>query len=182
MKNKIIGFLLILLILVGVPMINLNKSEVTKAVSAIVTPKGNEIKLIAQKTARTVNKDYCEEAVKAIIIILNSNYKCDKSMFSEDTNAEKLDNYSKIEKLTEKMSGKRIKINKKAVAVPYFKYSAGYTQPSKKYPYIKSAASPWDSKQNEGNTVGVSLNGINELCKKGLDYKEALRWYLNAEI
>lgn len=173
MKNKMIGFLSILLILAMIPLVSANKPTAkakAKIVKTTVDPS-----LIAGITAETVGSDYCDEAIKAAIIILQTNYKCNSKQFS---NAKNSKNNSKIEKYAKELSGIYIRRGKEAIPVPYFKYSAGYTQPSKKYPYIRESASPWDSFYNKTGTTGVSLNGINELCNQGLNYKSALNWYL----
>ena len=50
------------------------------------------------------------------------------------------------------------------------------------YKYIHSVASPWDCYQTDfdanAECVGVSLSGIDYLCKNGYSAEEALLWYL----
>ena len=65
------------------------------------------------------------------------------------------------------------------LSVPFAPCSNGNTQASGT---LGSVASPWDcfspryDPQNQCS--GVSLDGVDYLCKNGLDKEEAIRWYL----
>ena len=178
MKSKIVGFLFILLILVMIPMININGRSVKSAVEVFSDTQSPEVSPIARKTAQTIDSGFTDEAVKAVIIILQTNYKCDKSMFADTKAVKKGYDYSKIEKYVKELKGACILYKGKAAPVPYFMYSKGSTSAGKKYPYLRNAASPWDTLRGGSGSQGVSLNGINELCKLGLSCKEALSHYL----
>ncbi|MBQ5399148.1 MAG: hypothetical protein IIU14_06915 [Ruminococcus sp.] len=174
MKNKIIGFLLILLILVMIPLCAARKTVRSEPPKKSAQPD-ESVKIIAYAAEKALPEGCCDEALKALIIILNTNYKYNKGLF--DKNVGKINN-SKTEKYAEMLKGYYITYNKKTVPVPYFRYSAGFTSPGKSHPYIRNSASPWDLPENGKSTDGVSLNGINKLCGLGLDYKSALGWYL----
>ena len=65
---------------------------------------------------------------------------------------------------------------------PYSETSNGTTYKNENYKYIHSVASPWDCYQTDfdanAECVGVSLSGIDYLCKNGCSAEEALLWYL----
>lgn len=176
MKNKILGFLFILLILAVIPLVNLNKASISKALPVFSDNNDHKTSLIAQKADATITDNYCDEAVKAVIIILNTNYKCDKNSFST---SDKKSYNSKTEKYVRELAGKHIVYKGKISPVPYFRYSKGYTATSAKYPYIKNSACPWDCGKNSDNIEGVSLNSLNELCKNGLNAEQALKHFLS---
>ncbi|RGS77172.1 hypothetical protein DWX71_07185, partial [Ruminococcus bromii] len=72
--------------------------------------------------------------------------------------------------------------NSEALFVPYSETSNGTTYKNENYKYIHSVASPWDCYQTDfdanAECVGVSLSGIDYLCKNGCSAEEALLWYL----
>lgn len=200
MKKKLIGLLLVLVTMVSIPLFAVENSAYKEAVAVFAHKSDkkneNEQSKILGITAAKFRKEYSEETLKAIVIILNTNYMENKNNFnlndSKDYLSQKEFNkkygndaekyYSMIENATESAKGKYITYKSKAVYIPFFYLSEGYTERSLKYPYIRNSASPWDClskgyKENN-NTTGVSLNGLNTLCKKGLSCKKALKWYL----
>ena len=70
----------------------------------------------------------------------------------------------------------------KPAAVPCCPSTNGCTEASQTYPYLRAVASPWDAfcayRDSGQACVGVSLNGLDWLCRHGLSAEEALLWYL----
>lgn len=70
----------------------------------------------------------------------------------------------------------------RSVVCSYSETSNGTTYKNENYRYIHSVASPWDCYQTDfdanAECVGVSLSGIDYLCKNGYSAEEALLWYL----
>lgn len=184
MKKKICALLVILAIMAAVPTItNLKSYKSAEKLSK------NEI--ITGITAYNFRKHYDKETIKAIVLILNTNYNAEK--YNKDEILSKKDfvkkfkkgetYYSEIEKYVKDMENETITYKNKAVYLPYFKVSKGYTDKSKKYPCLKACACPWDTLKkdfkNSENTVGISINSLDKLCKKGLGYREAVMRFLN---
>ena len=73
-------------------------------------------------------------------------------------------------------------IGGKPAAVPCCPSTNGYTEATQTYPYLRAVASPWDAfcayRDSGQACVGVSLNGLDWLCRHGLSAEEALLWYL----
>lgn len=198
MKNKIIGLLLTLLAMISVPLLVTDSTvfkEVQQTFSAEKTEGSGKELHITEALAGNFRKKYGNETLKALAIILNTNYKSNPNSFLSKEkrlsrnaflkkypkNGEKY--YALITNAVKSTRGKYITYKGKAVYIPYFHLSRGYTLASRKYPYIKTTASPWDclekSFKNNQNTTGVSINGINALCQRGLSCTEALNSYLN---
>ena len=195
MLKRLVSLLLIVSIFIAVPLISVelfrNKAPSPSKKSA---PKSRTEILTAQLAAE-FSEDYCDEALEAIAIVLNSNYDAKNPAVSDRREAQisrqaflkKYTNgelyYSKLENIVAKTNGKTLKYCGETVYIPLTELSAGYTVPSKDYPYLKAAPSPWDvlEKSVGKNTAqtAVSLNGINELCKSGLSAAQALRHYID---
>lgn len=189
MKKKITALLLILAIMAALPLV-LNLNNITINAKKDKNLSRNEI--ITGIAAYNFRKHYNKETLKAIILILNTNYTTKK--FNKNEIMSKTDftakfkkgeeYYSNIEKTVKEMENEYITYNNKAVYIPYFKVSKGYTENSKKYPYLKACGCPWDTYKkdfkNSDNTVGISINSLDKLCGKGLSYKKAVEYFLNS--
>jgi hypothetical protein len=137
-------------------------------------------------------ESYCDEAIKAMIIILNTNYNYDSTNFDLNNSnvyisKDSLDNsnkelYSKIEELVNSAKELYLYNNDKICYIPFSKCSNGSTIKSEDYDYLCAVASPWDcfsSNYTEDlQCEGVSLDGVNYLCEQGLSAQEAISWYL----
>ena len=164
----------------------------TDSTSKNTSKSDNEI--LCGLTVAACKKDYCDEAVKAIAILLNTDYSVNPDSFdlnNEDVYIEKegLDNsgkefYSRIERIVNSNLELYLTVNNKKVYIPYKKSSCGYTLDSKDCEYIISVASPWDCFSSDysenSECVGVSLDGVDYLCKNGASAEGALKWYLNS--
>lgn len=201
MKVKSISLLFMLIFMAVLPFVaakctpNITNFHGTS--TADIATKGNKTQdketVLCGLLAAVYDEDYSDETLKAIAIILNTNYKADKSSFNlndskiyiSKENADKKikDNYDKIEKAVNSAKELYITKNKKHLYIPYSICSNGKTFSSDKYDYIKGVSSPWDcySKNFSSNNrcEGVSLDGIDYLCKCGETAEEALSWYLS---
>ncbi len=182
--RKVLGFSLILLILLTVlPTITaFIKDDKEKADYNLTTVnKEDNTEEIIEITLELADEDFCDEALKAVMIIVENNIECNSSAYNkEDKSKFSEDFYQRAEKLYTKAE---LKYMNKRVFVPTSWLSSGFTKEDKDYPYIKSVASPWDCFQKDfvygkEYAEGVSLKGIDYLCKEGFSAKEALKWYL----
>ncbi len=152
----------------------------------------NKTEILSGLVAAYYDEEYSEETLKAIAVILNTNYKTDRNSFNlndskvfiskEKADKSLKDGYDKIEKAVISSKELYLQNNNKLLFIPCCTCSNGSTVDSKKYDYIKSIASPWDcysKNYNENNICeGVSIDGIDYLCKNGASVQEALKWYL----
>ena len=143
-------------------------------------------------TAAVCNENFCDEAIKAIAILLNTDYEVNPDKFDLDNkevycSKDELDNsekeyYSKIESVINSMEKKTLSVKEEKVFIPYSQISCGYTLDSEYCMYIMSVASPWDcfsqDYDEKAECIGVSVNGINYLCQNGATAEQALKWYL----
>ncbi len=188
MKKKITALLVILAIMAAVPLI-FNVNSLSESLKSRENMSKNEI--ITSAAAYHFRKHYSKNTLKAIIIILNTNYKANKLNKKEFLSKEEFikkykkgeSYYSEIENLAKENGDNYITYKGKPVHIPYFKLSKGFTEKDKKYPYLKGCACPWDKFKkdfkNSENTVGISINSLNKLCRKGLSCENALKHFLN---
>lgn len=210
MKAKIIIMTAIFIFMGIIPVIAINGGVAeTNAPVQTNTPdtaeeKPSEIKNLSNEEILSglvfaqFRENYNEETLKAISVILQTNYKADPSAF--DFTDESV--YYSKEAAKNQYKNSYEKINKKITAalnsvkgiyayyenepayIPFSKCSSGCTEADEKYPYLLCVASPWDCQSenySEDNTcVGVSLDGIKHLTNNGCDCVTALKWYLPA--
>lgn len=152
--------------------------------------ESNEI--LVGLTAAICNENFSDEAIKAIAILINTDYEVKPEYFDLENkevyfSKDGIDNsdkeyYSKIESIVNSMDKKTLSVKNEKVFIPYSKISCGYTLKSEDCKYITSVASPWDcfSQEYDENAecIGVSVNGINYLCQNGASAEQALKWYL----
>lgn len=143
-------------------------------------------------TAAICNENFSDEAIKAIAILINTDYEVNPDYFdledkeiylSENTldNSQK-EYYSRVEELVKSMNKKNLTVKNERVFIPYSQISCGHTLDSEDCEYITSVASPWDcfsqSYDENAECIGVSIIGINYLCQSGASAEQALKWYL----
>lgn len=191
MKKKITGLLLILAIMAAIPLV-FSKNKIKIDTKSIFQSKYSEkIELISSAAAYYFRESYSDETLKALVLILNSNYKTGKLSKNERLSKRDFlrkykkgrDYYSKIENTAKNLSDRYITYKNKAVYIPCFNLSKGYTEKSKNYPYLKSRACPWDVIEKGYNkkavSVGISLNSLDRLCENGMNYNTALEYFLS---
>ncbi len=193
MKKKIIGLLLILAIMASIPLVFNNKKLDFKPFFKNKSAHPTKSAVITGIAANNFRKRYSGETLKAIILILNTNYrlnKADKKDYITKSDFIKKykkgkEYYSKIEKTVNNMKDEFITYHSKPVYIPYFKTSKGYTEKSKKYPYLNAVGCPWDKLKKDykssNNSLGVSINSLDKICSLGVNYKDAVKRFLKSE-
>ena len=193
MIKKIVSIILIAALFISVPLfcVGIQSDNHTEKTRSDAESK-SRTEMITGMAAAKYRKGYCAETLKALVIILNTNYKLDDSVNTDDKSeflSEKQFTkkfggskyYSVIEKYAQETSSIFLTYKGRKVKIPLAEFSSGFTEPSGEYPFIKHAASPWDATES-GSSTAVSLNGINELCKKGLSWRQALKHYTQLRV
>lgn len=142
------------------------------------------------------SENMSDEVLKAVAVILQTNYKNNSSSFDltdksiylsdEDMKSKYNDSFEEINKkindATNSVKEIYIYINNEIAYIPFSACSPGFTSTDEKYPDLISVASPWDCLSNnfseENTCTGVSIDGIIYLTENNNDYKTALMWYL----
>lgn len=194
------GLLLILMALLPFTAVKCSdgtKNEIKLTSSTVNSKSGNNNnadtnEILVGLTAAICNENFSDEAIKAIAILINTDYEVspdyfdleDKEIYlSENTlyNSQK-EYYSRVEEIVKSMNKKNLTVKNKKVLIPYSQISCGRTLDSEDCEYITSVASPWDcfsqSYDENAECIGVSIIGINYLCQSGASAEKALKWYL----
>lgn len=194
MKEKLIAVVLLLILTAILPIAVSKCSERSFAKPTVSTsdtpekPKDSG-EILCALTAGLYKDSYSAETLKAIAILMNTNYKANPDSFKandflyeENASGSIKDVYGEIKKAAESAKNKTLRKNSEALFVPYSETSNGTTYKNENHRYIHSVASPWDCYQTDfdanAECVGVSLSGIDYLCKNGCSAEEALLWYL----
>lgn len=193
MKNKIAAFLCLLIVMGMLPtaVVSLSKSgkaaaEASATVdsaeeTAASTKKNDASKNIISSAADICAEDFCDEALKAAVIIANTNYKAAGEVSDTDYNSDS-ELFKRLENIYNSKKELYITYDDQIRYIPRSYCSNGVTKNSEKYDYIRSVASPWDCESEEYSEEniceGVSMYGVNYLCENGYSAEEALKWYL----
>lgn len=203
MKSKILSVILFLVIMAVLPLSVINCSFVnsdsknTKIENNENKSSKNELiddkkTLLYGLVAAQYDESYCDETIKAIAILMQSDYDTEpqkfdlsnKSMYLSDEEVENsiISKCSDFKITVDSVSEIEILKDNKALYIPFTKISNGQTITDKEYNYLFSVASPWDcfnaNYTPESKCVGVSICGLDYLCKNGMTAEEALKWYL----
>ena len=159
-----------------------NPRDSDTAESQTVFLKKNESDKILAEAMKYADTSYSEETLKALLILVRNNLKISPDDNNTNTNTDNVDLYQALEKLLKK-SKTELFYNDKKVYIPIAELSPGYIKPSDEYTYLKPVASPWDCLctdfvYGKEYTAGISLYGIDFLCKEGLSAEKALAYYL----
>lgn len=185
MKSKIAAFfcLLVLMALIPAAVVGISGNEVKTALSTSDSAVNNSIKKQAViKIAENIcDYDFCDEALKAALIIAYSNY-LSGNYDKNSNNSSNRELYNRIEQAYNSYNEIYLSYNEKAVYIPCSICSNGATAKNDKYSYLCSVASPWDSNcpsyNKDNKCEGVSMYGVNYLCKKGYSAEKSLEYYL----
>lgn len=183
MRDKIWMIGLFFLLMATLPLTILYKNSGTSGEEISNYDKaGNSAALDVEirQAASLCRDDFCDEALRAVVILQKTNaaVSFDQKQAGADADAAltarvKFIYYSEEEILT---------LGGKPAAVPCCPSTNGCTEASQTYPYLRAVASPWDAfcayRDSGQACVGVSLNGLDWLCRHGLSAEEALLWYL----
>ncbi len=175
MKEKLIAVVLLLILTAILPIAVSKCSERSFAKPTVSTsdtpekPKDSG-EILCALTAGLYKDSYSAETLKAIAILMNTNYKANPDSFKandflyeENASGSIKDVYGEIKKAAESAKNKTLRKNSEALFVPYSETSNGTTYKNENYKYIHSVASPWDCYQTDfdanAECVGVSLFG-----------------------
>lgn len=157
-------------------------TEVTKNIEL----SEEELNSICCMTMKYVKDDTDNQAKLAILSLCANNYLCLK----RENNAlpdMQISTYSDelLADLRNILSKGLVEFSYKGnmVYIPLVNISPGYTVTSDEYPYIQEVASPWDTLEEGYNTknqneCGISITGIEYLCRNSSTAEEATAWYL----
>lgn len=185
MKKLLIAASLAAALMIAIPLFTVKNNTFGDIKKIFNSKKEVKSDALTEIVAYNFKEDYCDEGLKAITIILNSNYKAGDKLkrLNKKDFIKKYKNganyYSKIEKTIKENNGKYITYKGKPARIPYCYISNGKCLID--YPYIRKTSSPWDLLSKDYTfdaKSNVSLNSINTLCKNGLSYKESLSRYL----
>lgn len=142
-----------------------------------------EKKTVCSAALPLCREDFCDGAIEAVLGCLTNNLRVSAgSVPGSANNNFDLELYRRIERIYDSSEEIRFTYQGNAVAIPYAACSNGATLGDENSPYLSPVASPWDccceSYSADAACVGVSINGLNELCRRGYSAKQALRWYL----
>lgn len=141
-------------------------------------------KEILERTIELCDENFCDEAIKAVLAINENNYTLKNNNFNFNIKRSNYSDeyFSRVKTLYNELEI-CIEFNREKVFIPTATLSNGNTKEDKKYEYMKTVASPWDTfSENfvykKDYPCGVSIEGINYLCSEGMNHKDALKWYL----
>lgn len=189
MKKHIAVLVLAAAFLIVIPLFTVKTGIMNSNKTDFNSNNENKSNYLTELLAYEFREEYSAETLKAIGIILNSNYKSGekpKRMTKEDfikkhKNGERY--YSLLENTAKEIKNKTIIYKGKSAAIPYSYITSGVCESD--YPYLRDTANPWDLINSEYTfdaKPGVSLNGINKLCEKGLSCEQALNRYFKNRI
>ncbi len=207
MKKTILWSIIFLFLVALIPMVSgikgielndlpINKtSKTTNNIITQTTPDESNItdeltdsekQLIFCMVMEHITEDAHTETKKALLAVCKNNYLYLKEQSNADFET-KVSKYSDsfLEELHKLYNEDEYTISYKSkrVSIPLVTQNGGFTATSDEYPYIESAASPWDTfsegyLRGETYPCGVSVYGIGYLCENSMSWKEALGWYL----
>lgn len=180
MKRKIAACSLLLIVMAVIPAITAGGIQPYSDNSA--SSGSDNSSAVTALAASLCGKDFCDEAIKAMIILANTN-SAKQSL--EEQNADFNSNLELREKIDSiYRSNKELYIykNGQLPSIPYAEISNGATYPDNSLPDFPAVSSPWDcldsAFDSEAYCTGVSLRGVNYLCRRGFSAEEALLHYL----
>lgn len=194
MKQRFIFICIFLIIMAMLPFTAVKCSFSDKiANSAIATSdtviENDNEKILCGLVCAMYDESYCTETIRAITILLNTNYLVDSKSFDlenidiyipeNELSGSQKDFFGEIKKIVNSNNELYIFKDNQNIYIPYSEISNGRTLENENF---ISVASPWDCFSDKYDKdiecYGVSINGIDYLCKNGMDAIEALKWYL----
>ena len=185
MRKHITALIMALVFLAVIPLFTIKIIKGNIRDTGFNSDKETKIGLSAEMLAYEFREEYCPEGLKAVAVILNSNYNSGEKLntlskadfIKKYKNGEKY--YSEIENTIKTIKNTYITYKGKPVKIPCSYLTNGTCESV--YPYLNNTANPQDYINPEYKfnlTPGVSFNSVNELCEKGLNFKEALGKYI----
>ncbi len=170
-----------------------NSNITEKIVETTVTEETEKIALTEEEldticcmAMEYINEDTDKQTKLAILSLCANNYLCFKKENNTlpDINISTYSDNS-LKELRSILSKGLVEFLYKGnmVYIPLVKISSGHTVTSDEYPYIQEVASPWDTLEDGFNIdkqdqCGISVAGIEYLCKNSSTAEEAISWYL----
>jgi len=184
MKKKIICMGIILLLMLLIPFFTIENKD-SFAVKKDYLSKEQLTSLIY----REFRSEYNVETLKVLSIILQTNYTNKKSTPETMTKkdfykkfSENADEYNKKISIAVNETHKKVILCKdKKIHIPYC-YVLNDTSYNSDLENFKTVATPWDCLKAEYKTAksnGISMNSVNNLCKNGFTYMQALNYFLS---
>ena len=188
LKNRFFALLLFLFVMAALPLSVVRcdrgapsaaaRDSADSAESPPSTEKPDDSREQAVSCAASLcREDFCAEALRAAVILANTNRDAWKDM-----------HFDSSEELKERVravyfSDKELLWQNETKYIPVSLLSpADKHKQTTTIAYLTSVASPWDclSEEYDENLrcVGVSMNGVNYLCAKGYSAEDALLYYL----
>lgn len=190
MKRKAAAIFCLLAVMAALPAVTVGMgSKPSARTSATATADStdsanaaSEKEQVCSAAAQLCRADFCDEAVAAVLCLLKNNLKAAPDKFPKVKNNSNEELYQRVAAAYNSISELSIRYKGTRQYIPYAECSGGATVADESYPYLSPVASPWDCLSDayaEGNTcAGVSLCGLDALCKQGCSAKQALAWYL----
>ena len=192
MKQKLILIVIFLAIMALLPFTavkcSFNSNPLTTVTDTADTViKDDKENILRGLVSALYDDSYCTETIRAITIMLSTNYDVstfdlnDENIYLPENklSGSKKEFYGEIKKIVNSNKEFYLSKNNEKLYIPYSDSSNGKTVQND---YLSSVASPWDCfNQDYGKNVacyGVSLSGIDYLCKNGMNAEQALLWYL----
>ena len=154
---------------------NLIRPNLSSSPDEALSPQKNEV---IAGAASLCEEDFCDEALRACLIIAHCNLAAGKKPGNNNSDKELK---KRLAALYDSEKELYLTFENKVVAVPYLSRSNGKTFSNSSLPYLCPVASPWDCVESYDEALrceGVSLNGLSFLCRNGMSAEEALLWYL----
>lgn len=188
MRKVLISGVMIFLALSAIPFLTLKAVQTRPNPSDISTEKtefttSDTAKENTIKSAADLGEEgFCDEGLKCALVIAKNNLNSAQCKDSTEYKEYPEEYYRRLERLYDE-ADLTLQYNEKIVYIPTSSLSKGFTEEDSQYPYIKSVASPWDCLDNDfvydkEYSKGISMKGLNYLCENGMNFKEALSWYL----
>ena len=178
MRNKLIFISLFFILMAGLPLsFTLYGTQTSPEKPQTEQSADSE----AEAAARLCGSGFCDEAVKAAAIIARTNAAAGSGSGEGAGDISDKELYERVKKIYH--SDKEIlSYSGKPVFIPASSCSSGSTEKSSSLEYLDGVASPWDAfSENYSGALsceGVSMSGIDYLCRTGMSAEEALLWYL----
>lgn len=178
MKNKIILISLFFILMAGLPL----SFTLYSARTSPEKPQNEENHdSEAAAAAKLCESGFCDEAIKAASVIARTNTAAGRLSEKNKNDISDKELFNRVKDIYYS-DNEILSYSGKPVYIPASEASNGSTQNASSLDYLEEVASPWDvfsgSYSESLSCEGVSMSGIDYLCRMGLSAEEALLWYL----
>lgn len=181
MKQKLFFLVCFFVAMAAIPIVTVNfetkNIRLSTADEVILDEPSDEN--ICKIVASLCNNEFCDESLEAIARIVKTNMKSGFKYEIEEISDKEL--YLRLKDIINSKT-ELLLYHNNVKYIPHSFCSDGSTNYNENYNYLSPVASPWDCfcEEYEQNLScsGVSLYGIDYLCKNGMSGEDALSWYL----